>query len=502
MNGQEPSITQTDPRAYYLWLQTQRVPPYQAVQMVQQRFGAPKSPEEQARQRANQAQSNALAQTGGTIGGILVTQEALRNFPNVREWTGFGQQPTFDASGSIGITRSVPGQTLDLDALAASQTPGAIGGTAQAPTTPKVVSVKGTTATVEMPTGGTQQVPAEALNDPGFWSNVNWGQVAQGGLALAQMYQGYKSLKEGNKVGGGINLAAGAGNLAVTTGATSGAYVVPGLNIAAGAYGGYQTAQALGDMAAGTKRTQTGVVGGASSGAAIGAGIGSIVPGVGTAIGAGIGALVGATAGAIGSWTGSSKGKAQMMRDQIRGVLQEGGILNQDFKGTLADGTQYDFGKDGSTLKWKNIDKIAEKQPSAWNAAVPLTDALATAYGFVGQKASDISAWYAKGAVSNAGDDPNIAIANARHFAQQQNITYDQIKAKLDEAIRDERINQNQYDYYLGGARQLTAGIKPQQGPQVRPPAPNPPQVQIPPQAKPAKQSIRDVLKTNIKTQG
>ena len=511
MNGQEPSITRTDPRAYYLWLQTQRIPPYQAAMMVQQRFPV-QSPEERARQQANQAQSNALAQTGGTIGGILVTQEALRNFPNVREWTGFGQQPTFDSSGSIGITRSVPGQTLDLDALAASQTPGAIGGTAQAPVTPKVVSVKGTTATVEMPTGGTQQVPAEALNDPGFWSSVNWGQVAQGGLALAQLYGAYRAYQSGDKLGAGIYGAAGAGSLAASgalgaqaAGAASGAaggYLIPGLNILAGAYGGYQTAEQLSDMAAGSKRTQTGVLGGATSGAALGAGIGSIVPGAGTAIGAAIGAVVGGLAGAVGSWTGSSKGKAQMMRDQIRGVLQEGGILNQDFKGTLANGTQYDFGKDGSTLKWKNIDKIAEKQPSAWNAAVPLTDALATAYGFVGQKASDISAWYAKGAVSNAGDDPNIAIANARHFAQQQNITYDQIKAKLDEAIRDERINQSQYDYYLGGARQLTAGIKPQQGPQVRPPAPNAPQVQIPPQAKPAKQSIRDVLKTNIKTQG
>lgn len=81
MNGQEPAITQQDPRAYYLWLQTQRVPPVQAVQMVQQRFGTPKTPEEQARQQANQAQSNALAQTGGTIGGLLIGQQALQGFP-------------------------------------------------------------------------------------------------------------------------------------------------------------------------------------------------------------------------------------------------------------------------------------------------------------------------------------------------------------------------------------------------------------------------------------
>ena len=61
MNG-EPSITQTDPRAYYLWLQTQGVPPLQAAQIVQQRFPPP-DPNQQAREQANRAQSNALAQT-------------------------------------------------------------------------------------------------------------------------------------------------------------------------------------------------------------------------------------------------------------------------------------------------------------------------------------------------------------------------------------------------------------------------------------------------------
>lgn len=504
MNVQEPTLTQQDPRAYYLYLLSQRMPPMQAVQLVEQRFGAPKTPEQRAREQAGQGQSNALAQTAGTVGGLLVTQEALRGFPNVKD---LFKQPTYDPSGSIGITRPVPGQTLDLDALAAQQQGGAASGIAQAGKTPEVVSVQGNTTTIKTPTGGTQQVPTESLNDPSFWNNVNWSQVAQGGLALAQMYGAYKSFKEGNKVGGAINMAAGAGNLAAATGAvgtgaaagTTGAYVIPGLNILAGAYGGYQTAQALGDMAAGSKRTQTGVIGGTASGAAIGAGVGSIVPGVGTAIGAGIGAAVGALAGAVGSWTGSKKGKAQFMRDSIRGVLQQSGVLNEEFKGTLADGTQYDFGKDGSTLKWKNIDKIAEKQPTAWNAAVPLTDALAAAYGFVGQKASDISAWYAKGAVSNAKDDANVAVKNAQHFAQQQGITFDQIKTKLDEAIKDERINQNQYDYYLGGARQLTAGVQPPTGPQTRPPAPvaTTPQVSVP-EGKQKSRSIRDVLQQNM----
>jgi hypothetical protein len=481
MNGQEPAITQQDPRAYYLWLQSQRIPAMQAVQMVEQRFGAPKTPEQRAREQAGQGQSNALAQTAGTIGGLLVTQEALRNFPNVRE---LFKQPTYDPSGSIGITRPVPGQTLDLDALASEGTP-------------KVVSIQGDTATVKLPNGKVDTLPTEALNDPTFMKSVNWDAVGSGGMAALSAYQAYKSYQSGDKLGAGIS---GASAVALGTqaanqagmsfaGSQSIGAAAPYLGAAAGAYQGYQTAQMIGDTAAGSQRTRNAALGGAASGAMIGGSLGG-------PIGLAIGAAVGGLAGAVGSWTGSKKGKAQFMRDNIRGVLQQNNVLDKDFKGTLADGSNYDFGKDGSTLKWKEIDKIAEKQPTAWNATVPLTDALAAAYGFVGQKASDISAWYAKGAVSNAKDDANVGIKNAQHFAQQQGITFDQIKTKLDEAIKDERINQNQYDYYLGGARQLTAGVQPQKGPQTRPPAPLPPTEAVPAQAKP---SFQDLARGNIK---
>jgi hypothetical protein len=453
----------------------------QAVQMVEQRFGAPKTPEQRAREQAGQGQSNALAQTAGTIGGLLVTQEALRNFPNVRE---LFKQPTYDPSGSIGITRPVPGQTLDLDALASEGTP-------------KVVSIQGDTATVKLPNGKVDTLPTEALNDPTFMKSVNWDAVGSGGMAALSAYQAYKSYQSGDKLGAGIS---GASAVALGTqaanqagmsfaGSQSIGAAAPYLGAAAGAYQGYQTAQMIGDTAAGSQRTRNAALGGAASGAMIGGSLGG-------PIGLAIGAAVGGLAGAVGSWTGSKKGKAQFMRDNIRGVLQQNNVLDKDFKGTLADGSNYDFGKDGSTLKWKEIDKIAEKQPTAWNATVPLTDALAAAYGFVGQKASDISAWYAKGAVSNAKDDANVGIKNAQHFAQQQGITFDQIKTKLDEAIKDERINQNQYDYYLGGARQLTAGVQPQKGPQTRPPAPLPPTEAVPAQAKP---SFQDLARGNIK---
>ena len=305
-------------------------------------------------------------------------------------------------------------------------------------------------------------------------------------------------------VKGGAGAAEGTTTVETGTGlggeTALGEYFIPGVGIVAGGYGGYKTAQELGNMPAGSQRTKTGAIGGAASGAATGAGVGTLIaPGIGTAIGAGIGALVGGTAGAAGSWFGSHKGKAQVMRDHIRGVLQQNNVLDENWQGTLADGSKYDFGKDGKSMKWSEIDKVSSKQPKAWNSAVPLADALAASYGFVGQKASDIAAWYAKGAVSNAKDDPFVAVKNMQHFAQQQGITFDQVKSKLDQAIADNRINQNQYDYYLNGAQQLTGGNKSQPiAIQPKAPAPLPPNQ--PRNQFNASQSVGNVLRQKMGT--
>jgi hypothetical protein len=144
MNGQEPAITQQDPRAYYLWLQSQRIPAIQAVQMVEQRFGAPKTPEQRAREQANQAQSNALAQTGGTVGGLLLTQEALRGFPNLAGLFGSGAStgavttPTLLGAQTVGGTA---GTTVATPTLLGTQTTAPLAGAAPGSTLGTIGSV-------------------------------------------------------------------------------------------------------------------------------------------------------------------------------------------------------------------------------------------------------------------------------------------------------------------------------------------------------------------------
>jgi hypothetical protein len=438
------------PKEYYIELVSQGFSNDAAYQAVNDRYGPPKTPKQRNEDAEKGKQKGELAAAGGMIGGAIATRYVM---DNAGKW--------FDKLTGKQVTEEVAKSVATPVGGAATATPGSQAqwnaGADAASSTPQVISTEGGMSTVQTPVGP-QQVPTESLNDPSFWSSINWGQVAQGGLGITQLYGAYKSYKSGDKVGAGLSGATGAANLATAAGADLGANLVPGLNIVTGAYTGYKTAEAMGDMAAGSQRTKTGALGGAASGAAIGAGIGSIVPGLGTAIGAGIGAAVGATAGAVGSWTGSSKNKAQFMRDNIRGVLQQNGILDDKFQGTLADGSKVDMGQDGSYLKWKNIDKVSASQPTAWNAAIPAADALAASYGFVGQKASDIAAMYGRAAVSNAKDDPKVALSNMQHFARQQGINLDLVKSKLEEAKADNRISQGQYDYYMSGAQQLLGG--------------------------------------------
>lgn len=464
-----PEEAQRDPQGYYYWLVSNGFPHDVAYNETVKQFGRPKTKEEIEEEKARNQRNAQLAQVGGSVVGTAGTGYLLNQINSSPSAPTTPTSPTtggdMAGSGSLSISRPVPPPTTTVDGSGASVD---LGGAGTGGAAPKVISTEGATSTVELPTGGTQKVPTESLNDADFWGKVDWGQVAQGGLALMQMYGAYQAFKKGDKVGGTINMAAGAGNLAAATGAvatgtaagTAGAYVIPGLNLVAGAYQGYQTAQALGDMAKGAKRTRTGVVGGATSGAAIGAAVGTLVPipGIGTAAGAAIGAVVGAIAGGVGSITGSSKGAGQMQRDAVRDVLQKNGIVDENWQGTLADGTKTDFGQDGSKLNTKAMMKLSEDQPAAYDAAKQLGDAIAASYGFVGGKASSLARMYVRGALANAKNDPNIAIANMQHFAKQQGITFDQLKKSLDEAKTDNRISDSQYNSLVTSAQQLTGG--------------------------------------------
>lgn len=426
-----------------------------------------------ARQGARARQMAGFGQVAGSVGGLVLANEGVDLAKEAFGLGGGDKLADALGGGSLSIERAVPPPTTTVDASSMGTVD--LSGGAAAPATPKIVSVKGNIATIDTP-AGLQEIPAEAASDPGFLSSINWEKYAQGGMGALQLYQAYKALQGGDKLGAGIYGAAGGANIAASglvgaaaeqmAGEALGGYLLPGVNIATGLYGGYKTAEALSDMAAGKQRYRAGAMGGAGAGAAIGT---AVLPGIGTAVGAAVGAL----AGTLGAKFGSGKGKGQVQRDAVRGALQEQGILNEDFQGTLADGTMTDFGKDGSILKTSAMQKMAENNPTAYEPTVQLSDALVSAYGFLGDKNRSLGRMFVRGALSNAGDDPNIAMQNMKHFAAQQGITFDLIKGNLDQGLSEGRIEQPEYDRLLTAATQLVPpeGAEPAQVREVRPEA-------------------------------
>jgi hypothetical protein len=487
MRSPPPPAQGMDARSYYIELVNQGFSNEQAYQAVQQSYGPPRSPQQQAKDKAKGDQTSAIAGAGGTvagaIGGKIVIDKAGKwwDAQTGTEVSADVANSGMKTSGTIGVSRPVPPPTTTVDGSGAAVD---LGGGSK----PQVISSEGGMSTIKTPTGGTQQVPTESLNDSGFWNSVDWGKVTQGGLALAQLYSAYRSYKSGDKVGAGIQGAAGAANAAVATGAASqtgaiGTYAIPGLNLAAGGYGAYQTAKATGSMAAGKQRDiGAGLSGGmaglsiglgaaglaaAAGGAAAGAMAGSVVPVVGT--------IIGAAAGYFGSkYAGSKKDKGQVRRDMIRGALKERGVLDDNWDGTLADGSKTNFGVDGKKLNTKAMNKLQSENPNAYEPTLQLGDALAASYGFMGDNGRSVARIYVKGALSNAQDNSDTAIANMRHFAKQQGITYDLIKSNLDEALSKNRIDQGGYNRILSSAQQLvptgtTAPVtKPKKGEVVR----------------------------------
>lgn len=202
--------------------------------------------------------------------------------------------------------------------------------------------------------GGTMMSDGSVMNPDGTIqdsSGVNLGRVGQGALGAYQGYQGYQQWKSGDKLGGGVNMTAGATNIAAAAGSQMAKKIAPGLNVVAGAYGMYDTLK--GDVRTRNfKSVGSKVVEGAASGASMGAGIDVMTGGVTMGLGAAIGAIVGGTIGLVRGLWKSGKHKDQSRRDAYRRGLEELGIADRSGKGgghafVLSDGTKFDIGRDG-----------------------------------------------------------------------------------------------------------------------------------------------------------
>lgn len=121
-------MTQSDPQAYYLWLKTQGMSPLQAAQQVQQRFGAPKTPQQQQEAAANQQMKQTLAQTGGLVGGTLLATKGIPAITGLFEaGTATGTAGAVAMPTTLGGAGALGGSTVATPTLLGAQTVGTAG---------------------------------------------------------------------------------------------------------------------------------------------------------------------------------------------------------------------------------------------------------------------------------------------------------------------------------------------------------------------------------------
>lgn len=220
---------------------------------------------------------------------------------------------------------------------------------------------------------------------------------------------------------GGTVLADGSvsgGSAAAGAGVSTGAQILGGVGAA---YGAYQLGKLATDEGAQyNNQAGTNALRGAGAGAALGGGIGTFFGPMGTLVGAGVGALGGALYGGTVAWTGSGKDGGQQIRDKWREQAIKTGLMDANYKGTLADGTVVDWndinGDQGSGIKDMHFeDPIVGK-------AVAYGNAVATAMGATGKARDNIAGELAKGAIANANGDINVVKQNMLHFARGMGI--------------------------------------------------------------------------------
>lgn len=313
---------------------------------------------------------------------------------------------------------------------------------------------------IQLPPGSTTTPNGDVLSPDGTVKDANTGDTigswAQGAAGAIMVYQGVKQYQAGEKIGGALNIGAGAANIAAAAGSETASSVLPGLNIAAGAYGLGKMAFKSGEYT----KSQKGQLAaqGAMSGAQIGAGIGSIIPGPGTAIGAGIGAIVGGTYGFLSGFTGSGKGLRQQVRDKWREAMLENnvGFFDENYQGKLPDGSTFDWGKDKFTFGKKEGD-IDLENPVVGKAAA-YGNVMAALQGATDRKPREaIATQFLAAGTTNAKDDQEKMRGNFKYFFSKLGMDVKGAQSQLDAMYNDGKLNENEYKVYSNDLKEMLA---------------------------------------------
>lgn len=388
-----------------------------------------------------------LAPVAGTVGGLYVANKLLNpSTPSTPT------NPT-PPPGATPPPAQSPGFSVPTGATPPTSATGqAALDSAMGPPKPSFEN-GGMAGPQPMPEGATAQ-PDGTVTDA---SGNNIGTWAEGVGGAILFYQGYKQFQDGDKIGGGLNMAAGAG-YGLSAAGIGGATVAEAAPVLGGLAGLYN----LGNLAANSgdlHKSDTGsaTVQGTTSGASIGAGVGSIVPGVGTALGAGVGAILGGIYGLGAGLTASGKGERQQVRDKWRDNVIQNGIPLFDpktYQGDQADGSTYDWGRDKFGFGKGEGDFDLSKPTIAKAAAYG--NILAAMQGATGKGREAIATQFLGASTSNAADDLNVVKANFNHYLNKMGVKDLATAQKaLDEAKPS--MTDNEYQVFSSDLKELYA---------------------------------------------
>lgn len=393
------------------------------------------------KQQAKEQQNAGYAKLGGALVGALGVK-------------GIGQ--ALSGERVFGETRDSLGRLIGLDKTVAAPT----GVTATKVAAPNMPTGLSATRVTELPAGSTTTPEGNILASDGTVKDAatgaNIGSWIQGAAGALTVYQGVKQYQAGEKIGGALNVASGAANLGAALGSETAAQYVPGLNIAAGAYGLGKMGLKSGEYS----KSQKGQLAaqGAMSGAQLGAGIGSFIPVIGTGIGAGIGAALGGTYGFLSGFTGSGKGLRQQIRDKWREAMLDNnvGFFDENYQGKLPDGSTFDWGKDKFTFGKKEGD-IDLENPVEGKAAA-YGNVMAALQGATDRKPREaIATQFLAAGTTNAKDDQEKMRGNFKYFFSKLGMDPKTAQGQLDSMYNDGKLNENEYQVYTNDLKEMLA---------------------------------------------
>jgi hypothetical protein len=141
---------------------------------------------------------------------------------------------------------------------------------------------------------------------------------------------------------------------------------------------------------------------------------------------------------------GSSKDDDQIYRDRVRKALKDNQFIDENYNLTLADGTVFDIGKDGSVQNY-NVDQTSPETAQLVGAVDPLAHIITAPYGNEKVK-SDYTGFFTNAVLSGA---PDQQMTNIQGLYQKAGLDRDGARAGVDALFAGEKIDEATRDAYF-----------------------------------------------------